>query len=72
MWRASIPCKLVKKEGMDYTHLPKKPETINHNPNMIRAIASNATAVTTPRGGYTSTTKPTMIAITPTIIIPGE
>lgn len=56
---------------MGYTHLPKRPDTINSNPNMIRAIASKSTAVATPSGGYKNTTKPTITAMMPTTIIPG-
>ena len=55
---------------MGYTHLPKRPDTINSNPNMIRAIAINATAVITPEMGFISATKPSIIAIMPTIVIP--
>jgi len=60
-----------KKRGGVYTHLPKRPETINISPKIIRAIASNATAVITPAMGFISATKPSMTAIIPTIIIPG-
>lgn len=55
---------------MGYIHLPKSPDTINSNPNIIRAIATKAMAVITPEIGSNSAIKPSIIAIIPTIVIP--
>ena len=60
-----------KRVEVGYTHLPKRPDTINSSPKMIRPIATSNTIVATPIAGYTSATKPNMTASTPTIIIPG-
>jgi hypothetical protein len=39
----------VNSKGLGgYTHIPKRQETINSNPNTIRAITIKATAVITP------------------------
>jgi len=56
---------------MGYIHLPKSPDTINHNPRMIRAIATKAVAVSTPEIGLNNAIIPSITAIMPTIVIPG-
>src|SRR5674536_139490 len=51
--------------------LPKRPDIISSNPNMISPIATSNTIVATPIAGHISATKPIMTAIMPTISIPG-
>lgn len=59
----------AKREGWGYPHLLKKPDASHSNPNTIRAVIK-ATAVIAPEMGFISATKPSMIAIMPTIIVP--
>ena len=54
-----------------YTHLAKKPDTINSKPKIIRNTAASATIVKPPITGFIITIKPAIIPSIPTMIEPG-
>src|SRR5665647_3888221 len=50
-----------------YTHLAKKPDTINSKPKIIRNTAASATIVKPPITGFIITIKPAIIPSIPTV-----